>query len=432
MPSARSPIASLLHTFTTGEADPEQTLLQALASANRNASANVYLVRDESWSRQQLAWLSSRNERGPLHGLPVALKDCFDLEGFVTSSGSRFYAGHNAPAAMDSWVAAQLKRAGAILTGKTHLHQLAYGITGENLDYGDCVQPDDAAQLTGGSSSGSAASIQEGSAFAAIGTDTGGSIRVPAAVCGLAGYRASTGLGNWQGGAHLAPSFDTLGWLCRDLRDLPLLAQALFAIDIPNSLAVNGLRVGVLSGPLLADCDLAILAAQDAWIERMRSVGVRATECEAAFWTAAYDIYAPIQAHEAAAIHKGHYEDPAADVFETAIADRLRWGAALSSDEIAGFRQRHAEFRRKTAAIFAAFDFLLMPALPLTRLIAGEDQAPNRPRILRYTTPASLAGLPCVVLPAGITGLQLLAPRGRDAELLAFAGMLGEALSLEE
>ena len=113
------------------------------------------------------------------------------------------------------------------------MQMLAYGITGENRDYGDCVQPADPTSLTGGSSSGSAAAIQEGSAVAAIGTDTGGSIRAPAALCGLAGYRASLGLGDWRGGAHLAESFDTIGWLCRDLRDLPRLAQALFTLPQP-------------------------------------------------------------------------------------------------------------------------------------------------------------------------------------------------------
>ena len=126
-------------------------------------------------------------------------------------------------------------------------HQLPYGITGQNPDYGDCVQTNDALRLTGGSSSGAAASVQEGSAVAAIGTDTGGSIRAPAALCGLAGYRASIDLahqrGLWRGGVHLAPSFDTLGWLFRDLRDAPLLAEALFGLSVPREADAN-VRMG--------------------------------------------------------------------------------------------------------------------------------------------------------------------------------------------
>ena len=157
----------------------------------------------------------------------MAVKDCFDVFGYPTTCGSRFYAAQNGIAAEDSFVATRLRRAGAVIMGKTHLHQLAYGITGENSEYGDSLQPSDPALLTGGSSSGSAASVQEGSAIAAIGTDTGGSIRVPAALCGLAGYRSTLGLGGaaaWAGGTHLAASFDTIGWLFRDLRDGPLLA----------------------------------------------------------------------------------------------------------------------------------------------------------------------------------------------------------------
>src|SRR5271170_2915464 len=223
---------------TLAIANPQAVADTALAHINGNASRNSYLTVDETWTRNQAALLAAQTPNArPLFGLPIALKDCFDLEGFVTSAGSGFYARHNPAAIADSWVAARLKAAGALITGKTHMQMLAYGITGENRDYGDCFQPADATSLTGGSSSGSAASIQEGSAVAALGTDTGGSIRAPAALCGLAGYRASFGLGDWRGGAHLAESFDTIGWLCRDLRDLPRLAQALFTLPQPATVA---------------------------------------------------------------------------------------------------------------------------------------------------------------------------------------------------
>ena len=118
---------------------------------------------------------------------------------------TRFYRDLNGIAERDSWLVEKLRAAGAVITGKTHLHPLAYGITGENPDFGDCVQPQDPGALTGGSSSGAGASIMEGSAVAAIGTDTGGSIRVPAALCGFAGYRASLGRGNWRGGRTWLP-----------------------------------------------------------------------------------------------------------------------------------------------------------------------------------------------------------------------------------
>jgi aspartyl-tRNA(Asn)/glutamyl-tRNA(Gln) amidotransferase subunit A len=420
-----SPIAKLLKEIADNGTDAEAVASAALSRANGSVSRNTYITLDPEWTLDQARRVAASDRSGVLHGIPVALKDCFDLEGFVTSSGSRFYARHNPPASADSWVAARLKVAGAVITGKTHLHQLAYGITGENRDYGDCLQPDDATSLTGGSSSGSAAAIQEGSALAAIGTDTGGSIRAPAALCGLAGYRASLGVGDWAGAAHLAPSFDTIGWLCRDLRDLPILARALFDITaVPQSEQV---RVGVAGGRILEDCDAAILASMNRWQDRLRQAGAQVEDFQPDFWREAYDIYAPIQAHEAAKLHAGFYSE-----FEPAIAERLRWGASIPAAEIAVFRTRHEAFVRRTAELFSRFDFLLMPATPAPKLPAGADHSSTRPSILRYTTPASLAGLPAVVLPAHPAGMQLLAARSNDAKLLQFANRLGELLAAED
>ena len=134
---------------------------------------------------------------------------------------------------------------GAIITGKTHLNQLAYGHTGENVDFGNCVQFGRPNLLTGGSSSGAAASVLEGSAMAAIGTDTGGSIRFPSSLCSLFGYRASLGVGAWVGGYHLAESFDTIGFLFRHLQDVQLLGKAI--LDIPSEVDPGGIiRIGLI------------------------------------------------------------------------------------------------------------------------------------------------------------------------------------------
>ncbi len=164
--------------------------------------------------------------------------------------------------------------------GKTHLHPLAYGITGENPDYGDETQPRDAKLLTGGSSSGGAASVQEGSAAAAIGTDTGGSVRVPAALCGLAGFRASIELaherGLWRGGVHLSQAFDTLGWLFRDLRDAPLLVSALFGLEIPAAASDRGaekVRIGVVDSEFVSDAEPVVMQGLSHWTARLRDAG---------------------------------------------------------------------------------------------------------------------------------------------------------------
>ncbi len=226
-------IRGLRHALATGASRPTVLADQALAQSNRNPGRNTYLWQDALWTRSEAARVEAmpRAAGGPfgdgrsaLWGLPVSVKDCFDLAGAPTSCGVHFYRELNGNAARDSWLVAQLRASGAVITGKTHLHPLAYGITGENPEFGDCLQPGNPNALTGGSSSGAVASVLEGSAVAAIGTDTGGSVRVPAALCGLAGYRSTIGRGDWRGGAHLAESFDTMGWLFRDLEDAPLLA----------------------------------------------------------------------------------------------------------------------------------------------------------------------------------------------------------------
>jgi aspartyl-tRNA(Asn)/glutamyl-tRNA(Gln) amidotransferase subunit A len=426
-----SPIAALLAAYKSAETDPTAQARIALSRANSNASRNTYLALDPNRTlaeaQRQIERSTSGGESLPLSGLPVSIKDCFDLTGFPTSSGSKFYAAHKQNASADSWVAARLRRAGAVITGKTHLHQLAYGITGENRDYGDCLQPRDPNLLTGGSSSGAAASIQEGSALAAIGTDTGGSVRAPAALCGLAGYRASLGVGDWAGGYHLAQSFDTIGWLCRDLRDLPLLAESLFDLP-PASSSPPAIRIGVLTGPLLETCEPDVRHALEAWVDRIRRTpGTQLEPFNPPFWSEAWDIYAPLQAHEAAKLHAGHFHE-----FDPTIAARLAWGASLGESEIRDLRQRHAAFRSQHEQLFHQFDFLLAPVSPTSRLLAGADHTDSRARILLLTTPASLGGNPAVVLPSSECGVQLIAAHNNDRRLLHFAATLGERLALEE
>jgi Asp-tRNA(Asn)/Glu-tRNA(Gln) amidotransferase A subunit family amidase len=403
----------------------------ALARANSNAGQNVYLAMDQLRTLAEAESLSARfpgpAQRPLLFGVPIAIKDCFDVAGYPTTCGSRFYAAKNGIAHADSFVAARVRQAGGVIMGKTHLHQLAYGITGENQEYGDCVQPNNPQALTGGSSSGSAASVQEGSAIAAIGTDTGGSVRVPAALCGLAGYRSSLGLGGaqaWEGGTHLALSFDTLGWLFRDLRDGPALASALLDVEMVGP--PQNVTIAAVGAAYLHDCEPAVLAVYRRWQENLQSSGAQLSFFEPDFWTDAREIFGGIQAHEAAALHSGYF-----DHFEPTIAERLAWGASLSAVTVAGLRERHAAFREKMDRLLEQHDFLILPCAPMSALPAGADHSATRLKILRYTTPASLAGTPAVTLVAPGGGVQLIGARGSDARLLAFAASLGEKIALQ-
>src|ERR1700722_10368388 len=257
-------VRDLRAALAAGSTTPSQLVETALANSNRNAGHNTYIWQDLAWTRAEAARVESmpRGGGGPcgdgrsaLWGLAISVKDCFDLAGSPTSCGIHFYRDLNGNAERDSWLVERLRAAGAVITGKTHLHPLAYGITGENPEYGDCVQPRDSTSLTGGSSSGAAASVQEGSAIAAIGTDTGGSVRAPAALCGLAGYRATLGRGDWRGGAHLAECFDTMGWFFRDLEDAPLLAAPFAPAPAPTRTFT---RFAVVGATFLHDCEPSI------------------------------------------------------------------------------------------------------------------------------------------------------------------------------
>lgn len=427
MQSPEWTVRGLRTALARGTMRPTELARHALEHANQNASHNAYLWRDTSWTLAEAtrAEATPRSEGGPfgdgrsaLWGLPISVKDCFDLAGAPTSAGVQFYRDLNGPAAKDSWLVERLRAMGAVITGKTHLHPLAYGITGENPEFGDCVQPGRPDALTGGSSSGAAASVMEGSAVAAVGTDTGGSVRAPAALCGLAGYRASHGRGDWRGAAHLAQSFDTFGWLFRDLQDAPLLGSVYAPEGAEPGKPFT--RFAVIDDSFLHDCEPEIVDALHVAAAELEGLGLRRSTFNADWWAGSFDLFAPIQAWEAARIHAGHH-----DQFQPAIRERLEWGARIRNDEIAALRQRHAEFRARIDAMFAENELLLMPATPVARFVAGADQSQTRARVLRYTTAFSLAGVPVVTVPCTGGGMQLAAARGNDESLLQLVAQIG-------
>ena len=426
-------IRGLRSALAEGRVQPVTLAEQALSRANRNAGRNTYIWQNADWTRAEAARAEAmpRGEAGPfgdglgaLWGLPISVKDCFDLAGSPTSMGTHFYRDLNGIAERDSWLVERLRAAGAVITGKSHLHPLAYGITGQNPDFGDCLQPRDATALTGGSSSGAVASVQEGSAVAAIGTDTGGSVRVPAALGGLAGYRATLGRGDWRGGAHLAESFDTMGWLFRDLEDAPLLASPFApSEEAPDA---NYKTFAVVETAFLYDCEPEIATGLHTTVREFEAMGLRATTIDTRWWADAFEIFIPIQAWEASRVHAGHYNRLAPKDRE-----RLEYGASIKPDELAALRVRHAAFRSRMDGLLATHQLLLLPASPVARLAAGVDHTQTRPRLLRYTLPISLSGMPTVTIPCAVGGMQLVAARGCDEALLAIAAQLGAHRKIE-
>ena len=420
-------IRGLRLALAGGALQPTVLADQALARSNGNPGRNTYLWQDSAWTRSEAARVEAMprgtggwfgDGRSPLWGLPISVKDCFDLAGAPTSCGVHFYRDLNGIAPHDSWLVEHLRESGAVITGKTHLHPLAYGITGENPEFGDCLQPGNPGALTGGSSSGASASVLEGSAVAAIGTDTGGSVRVPAALCGLAGYRATLGRGDWRGGAHLAQSFDTMGWLFRDLEDAPLLSSPYAPTEPPSQPRLT--RFAAVADSFLHDCEPEIVTNFHTTIRELEALGLEVRTIDPSWWAESKEMFAPIQAWEAARLHAGNF-----DQFEPAIRERLEWGARITPSEIATLRQRHADFRASVDDLLAAHQLLLLPCSPVARLDAGADHSQTRTRLLRYTTPFSLAGVPVVAIPCTAGGMQLAAARSCDESLLQLAAQLG-------
>lgn len=425
------PLKELHRRLQDGELTANALLAAALAAAGEFPATPMFLWRDDDAARERARQLDVRRAFArPLAGLPVSVKDLFDLAGAPTTCGSPFYAATRPLPEADAGYVARWRRAHVNFVGKTHLNEFAYGITGENKWFGNCTIPGFPDRLTGGSSSGAAASVRAGAACLALGTDTGGSLRVPAALGGLVSFRQSLGFAEWENSFPLAHSFDTAGWLQRHLGDVAFVAQALHP-EIAYQPLTETPQVRLLNGPWLAACEAEVFAAFKAFGAALAEAGCSVTPTEAVGLEGGRDLFVPIQAHEAADIHAPFLPEHAAQ-YDPAILERLKMGTGISVPrytELQGLRLKFVEER--ISPLFVGADFLIAPASATPRLLAREDQSATRPRLLTLTTPASLAGLPVLTIPwlpngdPGF-GFQVLAPRGQDARLWALAEWLSE------
>ncbi len=427
-------LRELSTALQSGELTPTQLTGIALDSARRSAVSRAFLMIDEAGSQAQAQTLEAAGPGGPLWGLPVSVKDLFDVRGLPTTCGSPFYAGTRPVPQDDCPYVADWRAQGTVLVGKTNLNEFAYGITGENRWYGDVTQPGHPDRLTGGSSSGAAASVLMGAAAIGLGTDTGGSLRAPAALCGLVSYRATLGSEDAAGSFPLAHAFDTLGWLQRSLGDLAWVARNLRP-GIPSTALSRAPRVGVVRGDWLAPAEPEVLAGMERFVEALKAGGASVDSVEGVGWERAVDCFVPIQAHEAHGTHARYLTDHAG-AYDPAILPRLELGRGISAGRYAELLTERDAFRRGFDPLFQRFDVLIAPASAMRVLKAGADHAGTRPRMIRLTAPASLGGLPVVTVPwleGGEPGLgfQCLGAPGSDGSLWSFAEWLAGLELLE-
>ena len=352
------------------------------------------------------ARFAAANREAPLGAVPYFAKDLFDVAGEPTRAGSTFLAEVRPIPTRDSALVARLHTAGAVLAGKTHLHEFAYGLTGENPHHGDCEHPRFPGRTTGGSSSGSAALVAAGVVPFALGTDTGCSVRLPAAFCGLYGFRARP-RDEWIRDAFpLAPSIDTAGWFTADAADMRTLLGTLIGWRTSQR-EPCGL---FLDWPGL---DAKVGAACQRAAEKYAGPAGQALQQDLhATFARASEAYSTLVAHEAIAVHRA-WLGPYRERYDPAVRARLEAALNLSERQLENARVTLATVRLTWTQFFLTYDFLVMPASPCPALTKAECTPANRNRILALTAPASLGGLPVltvpVALPSGLsTGLQII------------------------
>ena len=371
-----------------------------LGAAQRRAALAVSL--DEG----PLADAFAAAPAGPLRGVPYVVKDLFDVAGMPTFAGSSFLPEVRPAPKVSSRIVLELGAAGAVLAGKAHMFEFAWGLTGENAHYGDCERPGFPGRTSGGSSSGSAAAVAAGIVPLAIGSDTGGSIRVPAAFCGLFGFRGAPGSPLISDAVPLAPSYDTAGWLTRTARDMRT-ATAVLAGMRTSERAPRGcyLEMPGLDPDVAAACRAASSALAPP------ADGATRDELLHKFESAS-EVYGVLAGIEAWKVHK-KWADRFRARYGPLVQDRLDRARSISPAQVAAVESSRASLILVWTRYFLTFDFLVMPAAPFGAL-AKEDCTPaNRLRMLGLTAPASLAGLPAltipVPLPSGLSaGLQIV------------------------
>jgi aspartyl-tRNA(Asn)/glutamyl-tRNA(Gln) amidotransferase subunit A len=444
----------------------------AWAQAAAGDELNAYL-----WTAAEV---DGAGEGGPLGGVPIAIKDIFTTEGVPTTAGSRILEGYEPP--YTAAAVRRLREAGASVLGKTNMDEFAMGSSNENSAYGPVLNPWDRGRVPGGSSGGSAAAVAGGLAPAALGTDTGGSIRQPASLCGIVGLKPTYGAISRYGMIAFASSLDQCGPLTRDVTDAALLLAAMEGRDACDSTSVGieggiatpsredlkGLRFGVPGELAAAAMDAEVRRVFEATLARIEGLGGEiVTDIalpSAEHGISAYYVIAPAEASSNLARYDGvrygqraggdgdlleMYETTRSEGFGDEVKRRIMLGTyALSSGYYDAYYGQAQKVRTRIAqdfdAAFAKVDFVVTPTSPSVAFELGEKTADPLSMYLNdfFTVPMSLAGIPAISIPAGLgtpggggpelpVGFQIAAPAFAEQKLLEAAFALETAVGFD-
>jgi aspartyl-tRNA(Asn)/glutamyl-tRNA(Gln) amidotransferase subunit A len=455
-------VGRLQRAYATRECSPAEAVDALLVRIERldgqlGAFRQVLHGPAREEAARMTAELAAGRSRGPLHGIPFAVKELIDVGGAAGCCGSKVLAGRISP--RDAEVVHRLRAAGAIVLGVTRSHEFGWGITTQHAELGSTRNPWDPSLVPGGSSGGSAVAVAVGMVPLALGTDAGGSIRIPASCCGIVGLKPTFGRLSTQGVVPLAPSLDHIGLLAREAADVAIALRALVGDDPGDSTmprgpfpalppswdeGLEGIRVGFLPGlhltPLAPDPErvfLAALAAAEAGGAAVQETAVEHPE-------RIRPAFAAIQMAEAYHTHArtlGTYPGRAAD-YGPDVRERLELAQAVGLGEYLSARDESLLVRRRFQAVFAGVDVFLTPVMagppsPVAdpdRVVHRGAVMPFRDLVMPYTVPQNLTGLPACVVPAGRDGggvpigVQVTAPWGREDLALRVGAALHRSL----
>jgi aspartyl-tRNA(Asn)/glutamyl-tRNA(Gln) amidotransferase subunit A len=432
--------ADALRRRTVSPVELVEACLARIEALNPALNAFVTVTAEQALAqaRERGAELGRGRSRGPLHGIPIALKDNIDTAGVRTTAAAAAFAARVPDA--DAEVAQRLAAAGAILLGKLNMDECAYGVSSTTGHFGAVANPWGPERIAGGSSGGPGAAVAARLCYGALGTDTGGSIRQPAAYCGIVGFKPTYGLVSTRGVVPLAWSLDHVGPMCRTVADAAALLQAIAGHDPadPGSIEappadyvrateapVRGLRLGRPSGAWFEGLDPEVAAALDAAVGELGALTAGVTMVELPPVPSLSILFVEASAYLGGAVRA------TPDGFSPATRALVEMGGKISSASYAEALRKLALARRATRSVFESVDLLVTPTtpdLPMT-IEASRTAQPQRgpPLSARNTTPFNIYGLPTLSLPCGFSraglpiGLQIAAPPLGEARVLALA-----------